>query len=218
MSLKKQHLRNNLNDFDLSDDEFEDLRSEYEFEKSRREGPDKGARIAKIVGLLFLILASLFVIQQFFFPFGPDLTHILRIIPMSGTILVVLIGLGLLSHFRAGKKIGKRNKKTSAKPSDSGFANTGDEFSDDQAETAYSSAPHSEYYDPYALANTKRWYRSRKEKMIFGVCGGIAERFQIDPTIVRALFALAFFSYGFSFVIYIVLAIVMPKKPLELML
>lgn len=51
--------------------------------------------------------------------------------------------------------------------------------------------------------------------MIFGVCGGIGERFDVDPTVIRALFVLAFFSYGFSFVVYIILAIVLPRRPIE---
>ena len=41
----------------------------------------------------------------------------------------------------------------------------------------------------------KRLYRSNRNKMICGVCGGVAEYFNIDPTIVRLVFAILAFSW-----------------------
>jgi len=62
----------------------------------------------------------------------------------------------------------------------------------------------------------KRLYRSRDENMIWGVCGGIAKYFSIDPTIVRLIAVLTLF-FGLTCVLaYIVLAIVMPLEPEEL--
>ncbi len=58
----------------------------------------------------------------------------------------------------------------------------------------------------------KRLYKSRNERMVFGVCGGIAEYFNVDPTIVRLALVLLVFS-GFGIVAYIVAAIVMPEEP-----
>ena len=50
-------------------------------------------------------------------------------------------------------------------------------------------------------------------KMIFGVCSGLANEFQMDPTIVRLGFAVtAIMGFGLPVVVYIVLAIVMPNK------
>ena len=59
---------------------------------------------------------------------------------------------------------------------------------------------------------TKKWYRSRKDKMIGGVAGGLAEYFDIDPTIVRLLFVAGLFM-GAGFLVYIVLWIVVPEEP-----
>jgi len=42
----------------------------------------------------------------------------------------------------------------------------------------------------------KRLYRSRVEKIIGGVCGGVGNYFDIDPTIVRLVTVLLFFAYG----------------------
>lgn len=48
--------------------------------------------------------------------------------------------------------------------------------------------------------------------MIFGVCSGIAKEMKIDPTIVRAIFAiLTLMGFGLPIIIYLVLAIVMPS-------
>ena len=55
-----------------------------------------------------------------------------------------------------------------------------------------------------------RLRKSRTDKMITGVCGGIAARFGWDPTIVRLLFViLAFLSFGTAIVLYFILAIIM---------
>ena len=61
--------------------------------------------------------------------------------------------------------------------------------------------------------NGKRLYRS-SNKMIAGVCAGIAEYFNIDPTLVRILWAfLSLFSAGFpGLLLYIVCAIVIPTR------
>ena len=61
----------------------------------------------------------------------------------------------------------------------------------------------------------KRLYKSRNDKMIEGVCGGIASYFNMDPTLVRALYALiTIFSVGVPGVIaYVLLAIIMPVEP-----
>ena len=54
--------------------------------------------------------------------------------------------------------------------------------------------------------------RSSNDKMIAGVCGGLARYFNIDPSIVRLLFVLAVALGGASPLIYLVLWIVMPKE------
>ncbi len=63
---------------------------------------------------------------------------------------------------------------------------------------------------------SKRLYRSRSERMIGGVCGGIGKYLEIDPTVIRLLFLLlAFLSGGVPAVIaYIILLFVVPEEPL----
>jgi len=59
----------------------------------------------------------------------------------------------------------------------------------------------------------RRLYRSGREKILGGVCGGISEYLGIDPVIVRILFVLAALAWGFGIVLYIILWIIMPRNP-----
>lgn len=58
----------------------------------------------------------------------------------------------------------------------------------------------------------KRLYRSRRDKVIAGVASGIAEYFEVDPTLVRLVWVIAAFS-GVGVLAYIVAAIVIPERP-----
>lgn len=59
----------------------------------------------------------------------------------------------------------------------------------------------------------KRLYKSNKNKMLAGVCGGIAEYFNIDPTLIR-LGWIVFSALGGSGILaYIIAAIVIPQNP-----
>ena len=58
----------------------------------------------------------------------------------------------------------------------------------------------------------KRLYRVEEGKMIAGVCGGIAEYLDVDPTIVRLICAVMVFAFGTSILAYIIAAIIIPVK------
>ncbi len=59
----------------------------------------------------------------------------------------------------------------------------------------------------------KRLYRSEREKILCGVCGGLAEYFNIDPTIVRLAVALLFIlNPGATLLLYLIACIIMPKE------
>jgi phage shock protein C len=59
----------------------------------------------------------------------------------------------------------------------------------------------------------KRLYRSRKDKVIAGVCGGIGEYFDIDSTLVRLVWILFIFMGGTGFLAYIIAMIIIPENP-----
>lgn len=82
-------------------------------------------------------------------------------------------------------------------------------------ETGGSPAPEpaSSPAEPSPQPEVRRLYRSIHERKLFGVCGGLAEYFDVDPTIVRILFiAAALVSFGVVLIAYIIMAIVVPKQ------
>ena len=58
----------------------------------------------------------------------------------------------------------------------------------------------------------KKLYRSTNNKMIAGVCSGLAEYINIDPTIIRVIWALVGLS-GAGLIAYLVCALIIPEKP-----
>ena len=61
----------------------------------------------------------------------------------------------------------------------------------------------------------KRLYRSRSSRMLGGVCGGIAEYFNIDPTLVRLGVVALSLAAGGGLLAYIIAAIIIPETPME---
>ena len=59
----------------------------------------------------------------------------------------------------------------------------------------------------------KRLYKSNQNKMVCGACGGIAEYFDIDPTLVRLGWVLFCALGGSGILAYIIAAIVIPGRP-----
>jgi phage shock protein C len=59
----------------------------------------------------------------------------------------------------------------------------------------------------------KRLQRSRTDKMVGGVCAGVAEYFGVDPTIVRALWVVVTLLGGAGVILYVILWVVMPQEP-----
>jgi phage shock protein PspC (stress-responsive transcriptional regulator) len=59
----------------------------------------------------------------------------------------------------------------------------------------------------------KRLQRSRTEKMIGGVCGGVAAYLNVDPTLVRVLWVVMTLFVGVGILLYLILWVVMPLEP-----
>ena len=59
----------------------------------------------------------------------------------------------------------------------------------------------------------KKLYRSRTNKKLFGVCGGLAEYFEIDATVIRLLWVLAVVCAGAGILAYLIAALIIPEAP-----
>lgn len=60
----------------------------------------------------------------------------------------------------------------------------------------------------------KKLYRSKEKKMLAGVCGGFAEYFDVDPTLIRLLYVILSLLTGFllGLLMYIVMIVIIPRK------
>ena len=61
----------------------------------------------------------------------------------------------------------------------------------------------------------KRLYRARDERMIWGICGGIAKYFNVDPTLVRVITVLLIVLGGWIIIAYVIMRFLIPLEPLE---
>lgn len=62
---------------------------------------------------------------------------------------------------------------------------------------------------------SKKLYRSRKDKMLAGVCGGLADYFAMDSSWMRLIFILFLILGGSAILVYSVMWMVVPKEPLN---
>ena len=60
----------------------------------------------------------------------------------------------------------------------------------------------------------RKLYRSNTNRKLCGVCGGLAEHFDIDPTIIRLIFIFLTLFGGGGLLIYLICALVIPKSPM----
>ena len=58
----------------------------------------------------------------------------------------------------------------------------------------------------------KKLTRSKTDRKIFGICGGIGKYFDIDPTVIRILWVIFSFMFGFGVLAYLVCALLIPEE------
>jgi len=63
------------------------------------------------------------------------------------------------------------------------------------------------------MASAKRLYRSGKERILGGVCGGIAEYLNVDPTIVRLAWVMFTLAAGSGLLAYLIAWLIIPRDP-----
>ena len=63
------------------------------------------------------------------------------------------------------------------------------------------------------MAETRKLYRSRSNRQIAGVCGGLAEYFSMDATLLRVLFIVLAVLGGSGIVLYLAMWIIVPREP-----
>jgi phage shock protein C len=61
---------------------------------------------------------------------------------------------------------------------------------------------------------TKKLYRSRNDKMLAGVCGGLGDFLGLDPNLVRLMFVLLAILGGHGVILYLIMCIIVPPAPM----
>ncbi|WP_163254348.1 PspC domain-containing protein [Bacillus tropicus] len=59
---------------------------------------------------------------------------------------------------------------------------------------------------------SKKLYKSETDKMLFGVCGGLGEYFDISSTLIRILWVIAVLCFGTGFLVYFICLLLMPRS------
>ncbi|MBD3160876.1 MAG: PspC domain-containing protein [Candidatus Eisenbacteria bacterium] len=65
------------------------------------------------------------------------------------------------------------------------------------------------------MAAKKRLYRSRTDRVLAGVCGGLADYLGMDPVLVRVLWVVIVLSFGVGIIAYILLWLLTPEEPIH---
>jgi phage shock protein C len=180
---------------------------------------------ATIAGLAMFFVGMLYVIQLIGLSWGPDLSGFINALPLIGGVLVTLVGFGYFVGDRKKVKQAQKEKKRKqkrAKEYDFNFDKEekkdftlDNDLGEKKSQKGYSEEKYR--FDRYAFRQSKKLYKSRSDKKLAGVCGGLAKYFGISSTVVRLLFVITLFAgSGMSFLIYIALAIVLDKEPPEM--
>lgn len=174
--------------FDVSSHDLESTLQQY-IDEDSADVKKKDSLLNPITAIGLGVLAVCAVsVMQVFMPFDTDFSDALTFISIFGSLLVLLIGLGTFSR-------PKRKKKKPPKLA----------------------GVDSSKLDEYGLLKKKRLFKSRTNRKLAGVCGGLADYIGMDPTIVRILFIVfTFIGSGSPILAYIVLSMILPKEPKQI--
>lgn len=114
-----------------------------------------------------------------------------------------------------------KNCGSSINPTDTFCPSCGEQVKAAKPTGSFGSSNQSNYppgaqssYNQQSYPTPRKFYRSRNDKMIAGVCGGLAEYFDIDPVLVRIGFVL-FVIFGAGLLAYLILALLVPENPIN---
>ncbi|MFW6347317.1 MAG: PspC domain-containing protein [Cyclonatronaceae bacterium] len=203
-------------EFNITHEDLERAFDDFVQQDASRPGPQKdktGVKVASViaggVGVVMLVM----MLQLLGLDIGPEISFTQH---LAGPLVVLLSGLLLWSRKRSKqqREAQKEREQEDLMP-DFKVRRPGRSASSNARKSSFSARTKQadDTYDAYAFQKKKRLFRTRKDRKILGVCGGIADYFGFDPTIVRIVFALSTFFYGTTLFVYLVLGIALPKMP-----
>jgi len=174
----------NLDLEDISDEDLSNLFLDDEDEEQSLWN------VPTIAGLTIILVGIIYLLSEMGIWSGPDISFLASTLPWLAGVLIILLGFGVLSWRPSSSK--QKTKKAI------------------EAATGKQKVVE----EPQAKSRSrKRLTRSRSDKKVFGVCGGLAKYLNLDSTLVRIAFVIGTIASGGPFILaYLVLAYVMPKE------
>lgn len=204
INVSEKDLINSLNDF-LDNDEKSEKKSIW--------------NIRTVMGLVFVMISFSFIgnligTEILGFSGLPFLNTLINVTPYLAGAMLAVSCFGMLKSSKESV-----NQKVSEMRQYNRTRDNLDKFLYDDADDQKTKSGNRQKPSMSSvLKDSNTLYRSRTDKQLFGVCGGIARRTGMSSTAVRLIFLAAMFlGYGSPLLLYIALAIVMPKEPVEFM-
>lgn len=170
---------------DVSEEELDDLYFDEDTEASSL------FNLPTVTGLTLILAGTIYLLSELGVWTGLAFSNL--VLPWLVGVGVILLGFGLLS-WRSSEASDDDEDKTQKKAV--------------EAETGQTKV-----VEEPKKSDKKKLTRSRTDKKLFGVCGGIAEYLNLDPTLVRIAFVVGVIGSGGPFVLgYLALAFLMPKE------
>lgn len=144
----------------------------------------------------------------------PFMNTAMNIAPIFGGALLAVSVLSMFTFNRA-RKLQEKEEEIRVQQTYDKL----DEFLYQDSETKHRKKSYSSKSSKsFSLSPTQKMFKSRTDKYLAGVCGGIAKHLGISSTVIRIIFLAALFlGYGSFALIYIAMAIIMPKEPISKM-
>ena len=175
----------NLNLEDISDEDLNNLFLDEEDEEQSMWN------VPTVAGLTIILVGIIYLLSEMGIWSGPDISFLASTLPWLAGVFIILLGFGVLS-WRPNKAKKKTKKAIEAA--------TGKQKVVEEPRRNQSGRKH--------------LTRSRYDKKLFGVCGGIADYLNLDSTLVRIAFVIGTIASGGPFILaYLALAYAMPKEP-----
>jgi phage shock protein C len=211
----KSNMERTLN---ITDQELHTTLNEFLEEKEKKTKKSIW-NISTIIGLVLVFISAAFVghtigTEILGFSSFPLMTTLLKVTPYLGGALLFLI---ILSMFKKSKSDQVTEKAEQEKVRET-YDKLDKFLYNDASRKSKKSQTSGKSFSSFEVADVHKLMRSRTDKKIAGVCGGLAKYLGISSTIIRIIFVAALFlGYGSFFLVYLAMAIVMPKEPVSAM-
>ncbi len=204
----------------ISDQDLHTTLNEF-LEEKEKKPKESIWNFSTITGLVLVLISAAFVgnvvsTQLLGIATLPFLSTLMSVTPYIGGAILGLLLIGMFSRNKSEKIEAKEEKEKVRETYDKldKFLYSEEETKTYRQKTKTKTSSASKF-ERFKVSTSNRLMKSRTDKKIAGVCGGLAKHLGISATIIRLLFVAAIIlGWGSFILVYIALAFVMPKEPI----